>query len=64
MPTTEYRSQAARDAAQLYGASYCEYLDTAAQERADYFNRHDQPELAREMFTRSLGEALAGNKGD
>jgi hypothetical protein len=62
-PEPRYRSQSARDAAKTYSASYCEYLDAAAQEHHDYYVRHGDPKQAEHMLTRSLGEALAGNDG-
>src|SRR5205085_11304680 len=61
--TTEYTVQSARDAQRIgYGGkSYWAYLEKAAYETRDYYLRHEQPGLAEEMLTRSLGEALRGN---
>ncbi len=61
----QYKSQAARDARQGgYGTpDYWKYLDEQAKEHAEYCKRQGKPELAEQMFTRSLTEALIGNDG-
>ena len=61
---TTYESQSARDASRAYEARYCEYLDEAAKRYRDYFTARGMHELAAEMMTRTLGQALVGNDGD
>lgn len=60
-----YKSQSARDAEQTnYGNQwYWEYLDRAAEECAEFYKRQGKPEMAEQMFTRSLEETLNGNNG-
>lgn len=66
MTSTEYKSQAARDAAQsgYGGPTYPAYLDETAERHAAYFWERGLQIKAASMFTRSLGEALSGNNGD
>jgi len=63
--TSEYASQAARDAcAQGYGdRAYWEYLDASALRSSDYWTRRGDACTARAMLIRSLSDALRGNDG-
>jgi len=65
IPKDIYLSQSARDAqAGGYGnPAYWNLLDDHAQELHDYFMRKGDEKTAKEMFTRSLSEALRGNDG-
>lgn len=54
-----YKSQSARDAAEMYSKEYADYLEEKALKYAAMF-----PERAEYFMNRSLGEALAGNDGD
>lgn len=62
----EYKSQAAKDAQESgYGdADYWDYLDESAQEKSDRFVKKGDNKTAREMLSRSLGDALAGSEGE
>lgn len=63
--TKTYESQSARDAQQAgYGdESYWDYLEQSAHEKRDYYLAHGEPEVADEMMTQTLSEALRGNDG-
>lgn len=65
MPDREFQAQSARDAQRTgYGGpTYWEYLERHAHELRDYYLRHDDPERAEEMMTRSLSQSLMGNDG-
>lgn len=63
---TGYASQAASDAqSQNYGnRSYWDELERSSLRTYVYFAEHGDMDKAREMLTRSLSQALAGNDGE
>lgn len=65
MATKENEARSARDARDMaYGErDYWEYLEHAAKEARDFWLRQGDAVRAREMMTRTLSEALAGNEG-
>ena len=59
-----YTSVAAQDAQKAgLSESYCQYLDESAAEHQAYYLRQGNENMANQMLTRSLGEALRGNDG-
>jgi hypothetical protein len=64
MNKKRYLSQSARDAQGSESERYCDYLEETALRYRDIYLEMDRPEKAREMMTRSYGQALMGNDGD
>lgn len=63
---TKYKSQSAKDAQKKnYGRiSYWDYLEKAAIEHSEYYEKRGLIDLAKKMMTQSLDEALQGNDGE
>lgn len=66
MQATDYAARSARDAQDsgYGGPDYWQYLEDHAHELHAYFLARGDDDRAREVMTRTLSDALAGNEGD